>query len=103
MALHEYKAILSEEERTRYIEETQGESFAKRYKSTALFATTYEEVMAQVEELVDYETRFGKEENEGLSYPTSFFTQVPHLNWFYASSFVTFEGHDCLIIIIMRK
>jgi len=76
MALHEYKAILSEEGRKRYIEDTQGESFAKRYKNTALYANTCEEVMAQVDELVDYETRFAKDEDEGLSYPTSFFTQL---------------------------
>ena len=94
MALHEYKAILSEEGRKRYIEDTQGESFAKRYKNTALYANTCEEVMAQVDELVDYETRFAKDEDEGLSYPTSFFTQVSHFHWFYVSSCMLFKGND---------
>ena len=76
MNVHEYKAIQSETERNKYIEEAQGESFAERYRKTSLYSNTYEDVMAQVEECLEYEKVVVEEEGEDLSYPTSIFTQV---------------------------
>ena len=76
MSVHEYKALQSEEERRRYIEQAHGESFASSFKKTELFSRTYTEVSDQVEELLVYENTRSEVEDEDLSYPTSIFTQV---------------------------